>query len=135
MCCTRHKFEGGVVALRESDDTNFLKPNGQSRNLNVYAHYSSITLSMKVKPLYLACDFGQIRAKPHPGLSYASSFHIALHYSRINVASSCLYNFNKIKFTSTGKWHRKTGSTQSLELSSLEYFSDNSSYQTYQSGS
>ena len=32
----RRKVEGGVGALRESDDTNFLKPNGQSRNLNVY---------------------------------------------------------------------------------------------------
>ena len=37
MCYTRRKIEGGVGALRESDDTNFLKPNGQSRNLNVYA--------------------------------------------------------------------------------------------------
>ena len=25
-----------VGALRVSDDTNFLKPNGQSRNLNIY---------------------------------------------------------------------------------------------------
>ena len=37
MCYTRRKIEGGVGALPESDDTNFLKPNGQSRNLNVYA--------------------------------------------------------------------------------------------------
>ena len=37
MCYTRRKLEGGVGALRESDDTNFLKPNGQSRNLDVYA--------------------------------------------------------------------------------------------------
>ena len=36
MCYTRRKIEGDVVALRESDDTNFLKPNGQSRNLNIY---------------------------------------------------------------------------------------------------
>ena len=36
MCYTRRKIEGGVGALRESDDSNFLKPNGQSRNLNVY---------------------------------------------------------------------------------------------------
>ena len=36
MCYTRHKIEGGVGALRESDDTNCLKPNDQSRNLNVY---------------------------------------------------------------------------------------------------
>ena len=36
MCYTRRKIEGGVVALRESDDTNFLKPNGQSRNLYIY---------------------------------------------------------------------------------------------------
>ena len=39
MCHTRCNIEGGVGALREreSDDTNFLKPNGQSRNLNIYA--------------------------------------------------------------------------------------------------
>ena len=36
MCYARRKIEGGVVALRESDDSNFLKPNGQSRNLNIY---------------------------------------------------------------------------------------------------
>ena len=38
MCYTRRKIEGGVGALRESDDTNFLKPNGQSRNLNIYGY-------------------------------------------------------------------------------------------------
>ena len=36
MCYTRRKIEGGVEALRESDDANFLKPDGQSRNLNIY---------------------------------------------------------------------------------------------------
>ena len=36
MCYTRRKIQGGVSALRESDDTNFLGPSGQSRNLNVY---------------------------------------------------------------------------------------------------
>ena len=36
MRYTQRKLEGGVGALRESDDTNLLKPNGQSRNLNVY---------------------------------------------------------------------------------------------------
>ena len=36
MCYTRRKIEGGVFTLRECDDTNFLKPNGQSRNLNIY---------------------------------------------------------------------------------------------------
>ena len=36
MCYTRRKIEDGVDALRESDDTNFLKPNGQSRNFNIY---------------------------------------------------------------------------------------------------
>ena len=41
MCYTRRKIQGGVGALRESDDTNFLKPNGQSRNLNVYGKDSS----------------------------------------------------------------------------------------------
>ena len=36
MCYTRRKIEGGVEALREYDDTKVLKPNGQSRNLNIY---------------------------------------------------------------------------------------------------
>ena len=37
MCYTRRKIEGGVCALRESDDANIFKPNGgQSRNLNIY---------------------------------------------------------------------------------------------------
>ena len=36
MCYTQRKIEGGVGALRESDDTHFLKPNGPSRNLNIY---------------------------------------------------------------------------------------------------
>ena len=31
----QRKIEGGVGAPRESDDTNFWKPNGQSRNLNL----------------------------------------------------------------------------------------------------
>ena len=35
MCYAQRNILGGVGALRESDDTNFLKPNGQSRNLNV----------------------------------------------------------------------------------------------------
>ena len=39
MCYnTWRKIQGGVGALRESDDTNFLKPNGQSENLNVYGY-------------------------------------------------------------------------------------------------
>ena len=36
MRFTRRKIEGGVEALREYDDKNFLKPNGQSRNLNIH---------------------------------------------------------------------------------------------------
>ena len=40
MCYTPRKIEGGVGALRESDDSNFLKPNGQSRNLNIYAFFA-----------------------------------------------------------------------------------------------
>ena len=39
MCYTRRKLEGGVGALREFDDANFLKPNGQSRNLHVYGFF------------------------------------------------------------------------------------------------
>ena len=40
MCYTQRKIEGGAGALREYDDANFLKPNGQSRNLHVYGLYS-----------------------------------------------------------------------------------------------
>ena len=36
MCYMRRKIEGGVGVLQESDDTNFWKPTGQSRNLNVF---------------------------------------------------------------------------------------------------
>ena len=36
MRYTQRKIEGGVGALQESDDTKFLKPNGQSRNLHIY---------------------------------------------------------------------------------------------------
>ena len=33
------QIEGVVVALRESDNKNFLKFNGLSRNLNIFALY------------------------------------------------------------------------------------------------
>ena len=39
LYATQRKIEGGVGALREFDDANFLKPNGQSRDLNVYGAY------------------------------------------------------------------------------------------------
>ena len=42
MCYTRHKLQGGVGALRESDYINFLKLDGQSRNLNIYDPLSDI---------------------------------------------------------------------------------------------
>ena len=55
MCYTRRKIEGGVGALRESDDTNFLKPNGQSRNLNVYGIItSSLTLCQAHRKSFIA---------------------------------------------------------------------------------
>ena len=38
------QIEGGVEALREYDDTNFLKPNGQSRNLNIYDNNCEVHL-------------------------------------------------------------------------------------------
>ena len=38
MCYTQRNIQGGVGALRESNDTNFFKPNGQSRNLNVHVY-------------------------------------------------------------------------------------------------
>ena len=42
MCYTRRKILGCVAALWESDDTSFSKPNGQSRNLNVYVEYNAV---------------------------------------------------------------------------------------------
>ena len=54
MCYTRRKIEGGVGVLRESKDTNFLKPNGQSRNPNVYGfHQSPIILLVSLHPISL----------------------------------------------------------------------------------
>ena len=52
MCYTRRKIEGGVFTLRECDDTNFLKPNGQSRNLNIYGINNRLSLLMYL----LACN-------------------------------------------------------------------------------
>ena len=52
MTYTRRKIEGGVGALREFDNTNFLKPNGQFRNLNVYIHgktYLLMRMCMQVR--------------------------------------------------------------------------------------
>ena len=39
----RRKIHGGVGVLREFDGINFLKHNGQSRNLNVYGLRSGTT--------------------------------------------------------------------------------------------
>ena len=60
MRYTRRNIEGGVVALRESDNTNFLKSNGQSRNLNIYdlptcvlairSHQQSLTPTGSILP-------------------------------------------------------------------------------------
>ena len=44
MRYTRRKFEGGVGALRESDDTNFLKPNGQSGVANLETSMSMLLI-------------------------------------------------------------------------------------------
>ena len=52
MCYTQRKIEGGVGALRESDDTNFLKPNGQSRNLNIY-DYATYYVALADSPFDL----------------------------------------------------------------------------------
>ena len=49
------KVENGFSALRESNDTNFLKHNGQSRNLNVYDRSTPsylIAQSILHKPKY-----------------------------------------------------------------------------------
>ena len=50
MCYTQRKIEGVVGALRSCDDTEFLKPNGQSRNLNVYdVNKVDFTTSQKMR--------------------------------------------------------------------------------------
>ena len=48
MCYTRRKTESGVGALREFDDTNFLKPIGQSRNLNIYAYPTGLIIKLAI---------------------------------------------------------------------------------------
>ena len=40
MCHTRRRIEGGVGELRESDDSNFTKPIGQSSNI-IHAPHST----------------------------------------------------------------------------------------------
>ena len=47
-----------VGVLRESDDVNFLKPNGQSRNLNIYALKQ--LLMIKRAKLYLQIHSGPL---------------------------------------------------------------------------
>ena len=48
MCYMQRKIQGGVGALRESDDTNFLKPNGESRNLYAYDWYGLVSRCIKL---------------------------------------------------------------------------------------
>ena len=52
MCYTRRKITGGVGALRDSDDTNFLKLNGLSRNLNIYGYSPSPKSGLKLGYLW-----------------------------------------------------------------------------------
>ena len=47
MCYTRRKIEGGVGVLREPNNANFLKPNGQSRNLHIYDDSSNIPVDTR----------------------------------------------------------------------------------------
>ena len=58
MCYTGRKIEG----VRESDDTNILEPNGQSRILNIYASTTSILTScLEFTRLFTPCaKFHQI---------------------------------------------------------------------------
>ena len=53
MCYKQRKIEGGVGALLESDDTNFLKTNGQSRNLNTYGN-KTVAVAMRNAQLLMA---------------------------------------------------------------------------------
>ena len=57
MCYTQRNIQGGVGALRESNDTNFFKPNGQSRNLNVHVYgINLLTLfSWKISTIIVFC--------------------------------------------------------------------------------
>ena len=57
MCYTRRKIEGGVGVLRESGDTNFLKPNGQSRNLHIYGNKPTPARQLKFYS-YKMINFG-----------------------------------------------------------------------------
>ena len=68
----RRKVEGGVGAMLESDDTNFLKPNGQSRNLNIYDCISnhrdlkivSINANTQTAQWSYCCSLAKIKFPP-----------------------------------------------------------------------
>ena len=51
MCYTQRKIEGGVGALGESDDTNFFKLNGQSRNLKIYGFTAGSKCTLRINML------------------------------------------------------------------------------------
>ena len=57
MCYTGRKLQGGVGAQRESGDINFLKPNDQSRNLNVYGVKIWLVIRSVTAKLYWLITF------------------------------------------------------------------------------
>ena len=52
--------------------------------------------SLDINLFYLARVFEQLKTKAHAKLSCAASDETALHYGRINVASSCFFSFSLI---------------------------------------
>ena len=60
MSYTRRNIEGGVGALRESDDTIFLKPNGQSRNFNIYDAYTLRSFSQLLWNFFVCFKLWQL---------------------------------------------------------------------------
>ena len=69
MCNMLCEIEGGIEALRESDGKNYLKPNSQSRNLNIYVKHSiafianfaaAINLKISSHDIHVCFSFNQM---------------------------------------------------------------------------
>ena len=84
MCYTRRKIEGGVGALRESDDTNFLKPNGRSRNLNIYGCIA-ITHLLYIEHNLLQTGSGREEAQEHVRTNWLTEINMLSSYLHLSL--------------------------------------------------
>ena len=97
MCYARRKIEGGVGALRESADTNFWKPNGQSRNLNIYGKYTP-QMGFKHCVTFLLMDWA---FKWYNCIQYKSLFvHLHRCYFWAEMHDELWENWHEVMFNS-----------------------------------